>query len=321
MARLIYAIDGDITGLTNAVNSALNLIKKLNTEASKIKFGAEGLSGLGAAIAGATSKTNEFTKAVDKNSQAFKDKTAATALENLGTKLNVINANVQLFGSSLQTNQQTLRAFQTALNQLVASGVDPLDKRVTALKANIVGFNTAIANEKALKAGNGGGLFGSIGGQIAGVVAGYTSLFAIIGGVKHVTDFNAEISDSLANVRRTAGLTSEEVNNLNDTLKKIDTRTSLKGLLDIAVIAGQLGIAKDQIAGFTKSIDQLAVTLGDELKGGPKEIAESLGILDKVFGVTVKNGGNIERSFNQIGSVILGLGQSGLATGDRKSVV
>jgi TP901 family phage tail tape measure protein len=315
MARLVYEITGDITGLTNAVNQALNLVKKLNTEAGKIKFGAEGLSSLGAALATATSQTNQFTSAVNKNSQAFKDQTAANSLDKLGAKLNAINGNVQLFGSSLQTDQQSVRAFQTALNQLLSSGVDPLDKRVQALKSNIDGFNKSITEQKSLKSSS-GGLFGSIGGQIAGVVAGYTSLFALIATGKRVIEFNSEVSDTLADVRRTASLTAAEADNLSESLKKIDTRTSLKGLLDIAVIAGQLGIAKDQIAGFTKVIDQLSVTLSGELKGGPKEIAESLGILDKVFGITAKNGGDIEKSFSQIGSVILGLGQSGLATGD-----
>ncbi|RQO79128.1 phage tail tape measure protein [Pedobacter sp. KBW01] len=148
------------------------------------------------------------------------------------------------------------------------------------------------------------------------LVTGYFSTQAILSGIKQVLQSNAELSDSLSDVRRTAGLTAEEADNLAEQLKKIDTRTSLKGLLDIAIIGGQLGIAKDQLAGFTIAVDQLAVSLSGELEGGPEGIAKSLGVLDNVFGITKANAGDVEKSFNQIGSAILGLGQSGLATGD-----
>ncbi|WP_231492204.1 phage tail tape measure protein [Pedobacter sp. Leaf170] len=151
---------------------------------------------------------------------------------------------------------------------------------------------------------------------LKGLAASYLGAAAILGTVKEVVNANAEISDSLSDVRRTAGLTAIEAENLAENLKKIDTRTSLKGLLDIATIGGQLGIAKDQLGGFTASVDQLAVSLSGELQGGAEGIAKSLGVLDNVFGVTKANAGDVEKSYNQIGSAILGLGQSGLATGD-----
>ncbi|RZJ91069.1 MAG: phage tail tape measure protein [Chryseobacterium sp.] len=151
---------------------------------------------------------------------------------------------------------------------------------------------------------------------IQGMAATYLSGAAVLAAGRQVIQSNAEISDSLADVQRTTGLTAAEANNLSEQLKKIDTRTSLKGLLDIAIIGGQLGIAKDQLSGFTAAVDQLAVSLGGELQGGAAGIAKSLGVLDNVFKVTQENGGNVERAFNQIGSAILGLGQSGLATGD-----
>lgn len=151
---------------------------------------------------------------------------------------------------------------------------------------------------------------------LKGLAATYLGATAIIGGINKIIQSNAELSDSLSDVRRTAGLTGAEAEKLAEQLKKIDTRTSLKGLLDIAIIGGQLGIAKDQLAGFTKAVDQLAVSLSGELQGGAEGIAKSLGVLDNVFGITQKNAGNVEKSFNQIGSAILGLGQSGLATGD-----
>lgn len=151
---------------------------------------------------------------------------------------------------------------------------------------------------------------------LKGLAGQFLGAGAILAAGRQILMTNAEISDSMADLRRTSGLTAKEAENLADQLKKIDTRTSLKGLLEIATIGGQLGIAKDQLGGFTTAVNQLAVALGGELAGGAEGIAKSLGVLDNIFGITKSNSGDVEKSYNQIGSAILGLGQSGLATGD-----
>lgn len=183
------------------------------------------------------------------------------------------------------------------------------------LNAELTAFDRTMGNHQR-NVGNYSSALQGVGRSLAGLAAGYLTAQAALAGLTSVIRTNAEISDSLANVQRTAGLTAKEAENLAEQLKKIDTRTSLKGLFDIAVIGGQLGIASNQLGGFTKAIDQLAVSLGGELKGGAEGVAKSLGVLDNVFKVTQGNGGDVEKSFNQIGSAILGLGQSGLATGD-----
>lgn len=151
---------------------------------------------------------------------------------------------------------------------------------------------------------------------LKGLAVTYFGFTALLAAGRQVIRSNAEISDSLSDVRRTAGLSAKEATALGKSLKGIDTRTDLKDLLGISTIGGQLGIAKDQLAGFTQAIDQLAVSLKGELQGGAEGIAKSLGVLDNVFGVTAANAGDVNKAYNQIGSAILGLGQSGLATGD-----
>lgn len=183
------------------------------------------------------------------------------------------------------------------------------------LNAQLTEFDRRLGNNQR-NVGNYRSSLNGIGSNLAGLAAGYLSAFTALAGVGKVIRTNAELSDSFADVQRTAGLTGIEVNDLSEQLKKIDTRTSLKGLFDIAIVGGQLGIAKDQLSGFTKAVDELAVTLSGELKGGAEGIAKSLGVLDNVFKVTASNSGDVEKSYNQIGSAILKLGQSGLATGD-----
>lgn len=127
---------------------------------------------------------------------------------------------------------------------------------------------------------------------------------------------NVEISDSLADVRRTAELTAKEGDALVDSLKELDTRTSLKGLVDLATIGGQLGVPKAELTGFVSAIDQLAVSLKGELSGGAEEMAKALGKVNAVFQVSRKEGVDTEGAMLKTGSAILKLGQAGLATGD-----
>lgn len=310
MARLEYSITGNNTSLATVIKQSITLIASLQKSVDKLNASTANLGKLSNGLNQATQSANNLTASAKKTGQSIDPITGA--LTKLSGKLTVIDGNIKLFGSSLQTSKQSLSAYQQALNTLLQNGVDPLDNKVTVLKNNINNLNATISQQRS----SGQGLFAGLGAQLGSAVAGYASIFGAIAGTKKVIQINAEISDSLADVRRTAGLSANEVNRLSESLKKIDTRTSLKGLLDIAIIGGQLGIAKDQLGGFTQAVDQLSVTLSGELTGGPREIAESLGILDKVFSITAQNGGNVEKAFQKIGSVILGLGQSGLATGD-----
>lgn len=197
---------------------------------------------------------------------------------------------------------------QSPLMQARIAEYQRLNSQITEFDRRMGIHNRNVGNYKS-------GLEG-IGNSLASLTAGYLTATAAISLVGRVISSNAEISDSLADVRRTAQLTEAEADNLLETFKEFDTRTSLKGLLDIATIAGQLGIAKDDIAGFTRSIDQLAVVLSGEIPGGAEAVATALGKINGVFETQAREGTDIETAYNRTGSAILGLGQAGLATGE-----
>lgn len=320
MAQLEFDITGNNSGLSGAVKSSIGLLQSLKQAADSLKVDlfkadtVDKVNKIGNSLQAVTGAMNGFIAAATTGSQAFKDQQVAAGIDNLSNKLVVVRGNTELFGASVTTSRQALQAYQTALNTLLVNGVSPLDDRVQKLKASIDQI-TASLNQQKAAVSSGGSFFGSFSGQLNGLVTSYISLYAAIRVVGSVISSNAEISDSLADVRRTAQLTAVETDNLFNSLKKIDTRTSLKGLVDIAVIGGQLNIAKDQLAGFTKAVDLLSVSLKGEIEGGPQEVAKTLGVLDNIFKVSAKNGGDVERSYNQIGSTLLGLGQTGLATG------
>ncbi len=142
--------------------------------------------------------------------------------------------------------------------------------------------------------------------------AGIAAFTGLALSIKNMISAQAELSDSLANIRKTTGMTTEEVEKLNTQLGKINTRTGRQELREMAVVAGQLGIKKDQIFAFVESVDKLNVALGDEMKGGAEEVATSMGTLRNVL-LDMKSG-NIADDMLRIGNAVNELGADGFAT-------
>jgi TP901 family phage tail tape measure protein len=122
----------------------------------------------------------------------------------------------------------------------------------------------------------------------------------------------AKFDEASADIAKTVGITKDEARKLSEELLKIDTRSSVEELQKIAGIGGQLGIAKDDIIGFTKATDQLNVALGDEFQGGAEEITKVIGGLRNVFG-DIKTD-SVEQDLLHIGNALNALGASGSAT-------
>lgn len=123
---------------------------------------------------------------------------------------------------------------------------------------------------------------------------------------------NLKYSDSIAAVRKTTGQTQAETEKFADALEELGTRTSLEELLKIGAIGGQLGIAKRELEGFTKSIDVAAVALSDDFAGGAEQVATELGKIDAIFKLSKEVG--VAQSITDIGSALNELGASGAAT-------
>lgn len=147
--------------------------------------------------------------------------------------------------------------------------------------------------------------------QFGILAASYLGFEFITQQVSNILSGAGKVSDKLADLQRIAGLAKSEVNDLYQSLRKIDTRTGVQGLLDLAIIAGKLGVEKENIAGFTAALDQLNVALGDEL-GDADTIATKIGKIINVYDSGAKITG--ERA-QQIGNAIVDLGNKGVATG------
>lgn len=148
------------------------------------------------------------------------------------------------------------------------------------------------------------------------ITAGIASFYALAFGIKRASDTFIEFDDKIADVQKTTSLTKEEVLELNEALKDtevIDTRTSQEGLLGLMRIAGKLGIeGKENLLGFTKAADEIAVALTEDLGGDIEKSINTIGKLVDVFDVDEEFG--IETAMRKTGSVINELGANSSAS-------
>ena len=102
----------------------------------------------------------------------------------------------------------------------------------------------------------------------------------------------AEMQEHMSGVRKYAGLATEEVEELNEAFKKMDTRTPREKLNDLAADAGRLGItAKDQILDFVDAADQINLALGKDLgQDAVKNIGKLTQLFDDSKALGLKNG-------------------------------
>lgn len=122
------------------------------------------------------------------------------------------------------------------------------------------------------------------GNKWMGLVMNVQAFFGVASGVRgilqqSVSEF-AEMEEAKAQVRKYTGLAAEDVDALNESLKKMDTRTSREQLNALAGDAGKLGItAKDQILEFVEAADKINVALGDDLGAGAVKNVGKLAML------------------------------------------
>lgn len=150
--------------------------------------------------------------------------------------------------------------------------------------------------------------------EAGGAMLAAFSVSAIVQFSQKIFSIQAELSDLQADIRKTTGMSQKQVEQLTDSLKKLDTRTSLNNLLLIAKVGGQIGITTKEMLGFVESMDKASVALGDEFAGGVEEVAKQLGSLKSLFQQT--KGLEAGEAYNKIGSAINALGAAGTATGD-----
>ena len=148
-------------------------------------------------------------------------------------------------------------------------------------------------------------------------MGGFTMLFqtvdAGIGKLKNLATEVAEIDDVYSDVQKTTQMTRDQVLDLNESFKKMDTRTAREELNKYAYIAGKLGIEqKDLVLEFVEGSNIISVALSDALG------EDSIELIGKIVNVYTKStdilkGKSLKDQMLSIGSGLNVIGQTSTA--------
>ena len=176
----------------------------------------------------------------------------------------------------------------------LANKIDSVKSRLKELNNEVEGSNSTWSKFKgwALSAWPALDLLRQWGGSVTDVI-------------RDSVDAYASMDQEMANVRKFTGMTAEQVEDLNEEFKKIDTRTSREDLNKLAQEAGRLGkTSKEDILGFVRAADVINVALDDLGEGATLTLSKLTGI----FGDEARYG--TEQSLLKVGSVINELSQN-----------
>lgn len=137
----------------------------------------------------------------------------------------------------------------------------------------------------------------------------FSALTGISATIRSAVNDYASMQEEMADVRKYTGLAAEQIEELNEKFKQMDTRTSREQLNQLAGAAGRLGIqSTEQIEQFVKAADMIGVALGDDLGDGA---VDKIGKLAMAFGEDERMG--LQKAMLSTGSAINELAQNSAA--------
>ena len=121
--------------------------------------------------------------------------------------------------------------------------------------------------------------FNKYGAIAASAIAGLTGITLTM---RSCVNEYAEMEEAQSQVIKYTGLTKQEVKELNEVFKQMDTRTARTRLNELAGDAGKLGIStKDGVKEFVEAANMINVALGEDLG---KDAITQIGKLAEMFG-------------------------------------
>ena len=233
------------------------------------------------------------------------------ALDNIGASMereiridrnflrNATNQQLQDALDRLQRKLQTLNSTQgkaaSSIRQQMRAVQGQIEANTGAIQKQSNVFTTAVKNI----------------GAYMGVFAAVNKLKSLIEGV---FEANKKLSDSLANIRKVSGLTTQEIDNLYTRISRIDTRNTIDQLNELAYTGAKLGIGQNYgtegLVGFVKAAEQVQMALGEDMG---EQALPALAKMTEVMGLIDLYG--VEQSMQKTASAIFQLGATSTATG------
>lgn len=183
--------------------------------------------------------------------------------------------------------QLTLKELANRQRQLnaIVRNIDPSTRAWKQYNEQLKQVNARIAELKGKARETGLSLsklsdgFNRYAGVAAAAVA---SLTGVTLTAKKCVDEYAEMEEAMSQVSKYTGMATEEVEDLNEEFKRMDTRTAREKLNALAGDAGRLGITgKDGILEFVDAANIINVALGEDLG---EDAVKNIGKLAQMFG-------------------------------------
>lgn len=147
--------------------------------------------------------------------------------------------------------------------------------------------------------------FNKYGAIAASAIAGLTGITLTM---RSCVNEYAEMEEAQSQVIKYTGLTKDEVKELNEEFKQMDTRTARIRLNELAGDAGKLGIStKEGVKEFVEAADMINVALGEDLG---KEAITQIGKLADMFGTGDRS---LKENMLAVGSAVNSVAQNSSA--------
>lgn len=230
----------------------------------------------------------------------------SAAAQNITNTERISKAMKNLSGTSLNELKRALSAAKSELGKMSAGdkGLKQMQGNIKALQGQIDKLTGSVHKQ--------GGAWNT---AMKNLTA-YVGMFALFNKAKDLVTGaikkNLEYSGSLTDIRKVSGLTMEQVKQLSTELAKIDTRTSVDGLAQLAFQGAKLGMGKYGVEGmaqFVKAADKINVAIGEEMG---EEALPALSKMVEVMGLIPKMG--IDKAMEATGSAMFKLSSTSTST-------
>ena len=226
--------------------------------------------------------------------------------QNITNTERISKAMKNLSGTSLNELKRALSAAKSELGKMSASdkGLKQMQGNVKALQEQIDKLSGSVHKQ--------GGAWNTVMKNLTA----YVGMFALFNKAKDLVQGaikkNFEYSGSLTDIRKVSGLTMDQVKQLSTELAKIETRTSVDGLAQLAYQGAKLGMGKYGVEGmaqFVKAADKINVAIGEEMG---EEALPALSKMVEVMGLIPKMG--IDKAMEATGSAMFKLSSTSTST-------
>lgn len=286
-AKTVNAVLADVNGaslseLRTAAAAIREEMEKTKPDTKAYQAHAENLKKVTTRIQEVNERQKQVNLTIDKYDKEIRQITkdqAVVAREN-----KVIDQTLRnLSGATMRDLEYALQMVNEQLRETShgTKAFDDLAEKSRRLKKQIADVNDQLKAPEQRK-GLVKGFIDGLNKNWGAIVQGWAALTGLTQTVRMCTNAFASMEDVMANTRKYTGQTDEQVREMNEDFKKMDTRSSREQLNELAGAAGRLGItSKEGIEEFVDAADKISVALGDDL--GDKAV-DQIGKLAMAFG-------------------------------------